>query len=129
DPRFVMPTPAPWKRAAFLVLLVFCFWLAFQIKGERAKPKVVHANRYSKQYKYRPAASPIVTETLKDGRVRVRGAAPTSFVIPPGRTRWMPVLCAPILCFFSSPPLFFLEYLGTTLQRRSTLTSGHDAHS
>jgi hypothetical protein len=33
--------------------------------------------RYSKEYKFRPAASPIITETLKDGRVRLRGAAPT----------------------------------------------------
>ncbi|KAJ7023570.1 hypothetical protein C8F04DRAFT_1133973 [Mycena alexandri] len=85
DPRFVMPTPAPWKRAALLMLLVFCFWLAFQIKGHRAKPKVVHASRYSKEYKYRPAASPIVTETLKDGRLRVRGAAPTTSVTPKPR--------------------------------------------
>jgi hypothetical protein len=38
--------------------------------------------RYSKEFKYRPAASPIVTETLKDGRVRVRGAAPTSGATP-----------------------------------------------
>jgi len=33
--------------------------------------------RYSKEYKFRPAASPIITETLKDGRVRLRGALPT----------------------------------------------------
>lgn len=33
--------------------------------------------RYSKDYKFRPAASPIITETLKDGRVRLRGALPT----------------------------------------------------
>ncbi|KAJ7136199.1 hypothetical protein C8R46DRAFT_1138200 [Mycena filopes] len=83
DPRFIMPTPAPWKRAALLLLLGFCFWLAFQIKGHRVgKANVVHASRYSKQYKYRPAASPIVTETLKDGRVRVRGAAPTTSATP-----------------------------------------------
>ena len=30
--------------------------------------------RYSKEYKFRPAASPIITERLKDGRVRLRGA-------------------------------------------------------
>ena len=33
--------------------------------------------RYSKQHKYRPAASPIIYEKLKDGKTRVRGAAPT----------------------------------------------------
>lgn len=34
--------------------------------------------RYSKEHKYRPAASPILTETLHDGRTRIRGAAPTA---------------------------------------------------
>ncbi|KAJ7602300.1 hypothetical protein DFH06DRAFT_910017, partial [Mycena polygramma] len=78
DPRFEQPPPAMWKRAALLFVMFFAFWLAFQIKGHRAGgTKVVHANRYSKEYKYRPAASPIITETLKDGRLRVRGAAPT----------------------------------------------------
>jgi hypothetical protein len=38
--------------------------------------------RYSKEFKYRPAASPVITETLKDGRIRVRGAAPTSSPTP-----------------------------------------------
>ncbi|KAJ7611343.1 hypothetical protein DFH06DRAFT_930588, partial [Mycena polygramma] len=78
DPRFEQPPPAMWKRTALLFVMFFAFWLAFQIKGHRAGgTKVVHANRYSKEYKYRPAASPIITETLKDGRLRVRGAAPT----------------------------------------------------
>ncbi|RXW15152.1 hypothetical protein EST38_g10701 [Candolleomyces aberdarensis] len=31
---------------------------------------------YSKEHKYRPAASPVITETLKDGRIRLRGATP-----------------------------------------------------
>ncbi|KAJ7846197.1 hypothetical protein B0H14DRAFT_2446467 [Mycena olivaceomarginata] len=82
DPRFEQTPPAAWKRAGLLVLILFCFWLAFQIKGHRAPPSVVHASRYSKEFKYRPAASPVVTETLKDGRVRVRGAAPTSSATP-----------------------------------------------
>jgi hypothetical protein len=30
--------------------------------------------RYSDEHKYRPAASPVITETLKDGRIRLRGA-------------------------------------------------------
>ncbi|KAJ7349720.1 hypothetical protein DFH08DRAFT_742259 [Mycena albidolilacea] len=82
DPRFEQTPPAAWKRAGLLALILFCFWLAFQIKGHRAPPNVVHASRYSKEFKYRPAASPVVTETLKDGRVRVRGAAPTSSATP-----------------------------------------------
>jgi hypothetical protein len=34
------------------------------------------SKRYSKDYKFRPAASPVVTEHLKDGRMRLRGALP-----------------------------------------------------
>lgn len=32
--------------------------------------------RYSDEFKFRPAASPVITETLKDGRIRLRGASP-----------------------------------------------------
>ncbi|KAJ7758308.1 Alpha/Beta hydrolase protein [Mycena metata] len=81
DPRFVMPTPAPWKRAALLVLLVFCFWLAFQIKGERAKPKVVHANRAQilKTIQIPPGG---VAHRHRDaqGRTRPRARGRTHFV-------------------------------------------------
>ena len=38
---------------------------------------LIFLSRYSKEHKFRPAASPIITETLRDGRVRIRGAAPT----------------------------------------------------
>lgn len=31
-------------------------------------------HRYSDEHKYRPAASPVITETLADGRIRLRGA-------------------------------------------------------
>ncbi|KAJ7510640.1 hypothetical protein B0H11DRAFT_1955584 [Mycena galericulata] len=82
DPRFIQPTPSPWKRAGLLLFIIFLFWLAFQFKGYHDKPKVIHASRYSKEFKYRPAASPIITETLKDGRLRVRGAAPTTSALP-----------------------------------------------
>lgn len=34
-------------------------------------------DRYSKEFKYRPAASPVITERLRDGRIRLRGAHPT----------------------------------------------------
>lgn len=32
-------------------------------------------SRYSDEFKYRPAASPVITEYLKDGRMRLRGAS------------------------------------------------------
>ncbi|KAJ6623644.1 hypothetical protein B0H10DRAFT_2008995 [Mycena sp. CBHHK59/15] len=82
DPRFEQPTPSPWKRAGLLLFLLFLFWLAFQLKNTAGPPKVIHASRYSREHKYRPAASPIITETLKDGRLRIRGAAPTTSVTP-----------------------------------------------
>lgn len=31
--------------------------------------------RYSDEHRYRPAASPVITEYLKDGRIRLRGAS------------------------------------------------------
>ena len=31
--------------------------------------------RYSDEFKYRPAASPVITDYLKDGRIRLRGAS------------------------------------------------------
>ena len=34
--------------------------------------------RYSKEHKFRPAASPIITHTLKDGRIKIHGAGPTT---------------------------------------------------
>ncbi|KAF7326466.1 Casein kinase I isoform alpha [Mycena sanguinolenta] len=82
DPRFAQPAPSPWKRVLLLLAIAFCFWLAYQLNRAPGPPKVIYANRYSKEHKYRPAASPIITETLKDGRLRVRGAAPTSSVTP-----------------------------------------------
>lgn len=33
------------------------------------------ARSYSDEFKYRPAASPVITEYLKDGRIRIRGAS------------------------------------------------------
>jgi hypothetical protein len=38
--------------------------------------------RYSKEHKFRPAASPVITHTLKDGRIRVHGAGPTAIPAP-----------------------------------------------
>ncbi|KAJ8592589.1 hypothetical protein M405DRAFT_733000 [Rhizopogon salebrosus TDB-379] len=74
DPRFNRPAPSLWKRVALLLVVAFLFWAAFQLKPQRSEPKIIHAERYSKEFKYRPAASPIITERLKDGVVRLRGA-------------------------------------------------------
>ncbi|KAG1827969.1 hypothetical protein EV424DRAFT_1345118 [Suillus variegatus] len=74
DPRFNRPAPSLWKRIALLLVVAFLFWAAFQVQPKRSQPKIIHAERYSKDYKYRPAASPVITERLKDGVVRLRGA-------------------------------------------------------
>ncbi|KAI0706414.1 hypothetical protein C8Q76DRAFT_629865 [Earliella scabrosa] len=82
DPRFNPPTPPAWKRIALVVFMLFLLWVGFRMRvaalqAVEEPPKVVHATRYSKDYKFRPAASPVITERLKDGRTRVRGAAPS----------------------------------------------------
>ncbi|KIJ63880.1 hypothetical protein HYDPIDRAFT_155504, partial [Hydnomerulius pinastri MD-312] len=67
-----------WKRVALLAFIAFLFWLSFSIRPKKnVEPNIIHASRYSKEFKYRPAASPIITERLKDGKVRVRGAYPS----------------------------------------------------
>ncbi|TDL25655.1 hypothetical protein BD410DRAFT_603295 [Rickenella mellea] len=78
DPRFDIPTPAPWKRAALIIFVLSLFWLAFRMQRVRLddRQQVIHASRYSKDHKFRPAASPVVTERLKDGKVRLRGGHP-----------------------------------------------------
>ncbi|KAH8113834.1 hypothetical protein DFH11DRAFT_278524 [Phellopilus nigrolimitatus] len=70
-----------WRRLLALLALsaLLCFALAV-LRPPAAQPKVVYANRYSKEHRFRPAASPIVTERLKDGRTRLRGAQPTRCV-------------------------------------------------
>ncbi|KAL1412695.1 hypothetical protein Q8F55_000442 [Vanrija albida] len=76
--EFNRPEPAWWKRAGLLVLILFLSWLAIKLGGIGGKkqPEVIYATRYSDEFKYRPAASPIITEHLKDGRIRIRGATP-----------------------------------------------------
>ena len=72
------------------VLLGFVLFKLLQQKFLPKPPRVIHADRwlhffiqvyfidcfcrYSADYKYRPAASPIVTEYLDDGTIRLRGA-------------------------------------------------------
>lgn len=53
-PTFLLPLPASLVR----------------------KPKIPLTRRYSEEHRYRPAASPVITEYLKDGRIRLRGASP-----------------------------------------------------
>ncbi|KJA15300.1 hypothetical protein HYPSUDRAFT_48530 [Hypholoma sublateritium FD-334 SS-4] len=88
DPRFNRPAPSPFKRAGLLLLIAALVWIALQMRSglleAKRKPQIIYASRYSKEHKYRPAASPIITETLKDGRIRLRGAiAPTATSTPP----------------------------------------------
>ncbi|KAF8590820.1 hypothetical protein K439DRAFT_1166549 [Ramaria rubella] len=73
DERFNPPPPSTWKRVALVFLVVFLFWLAIRMRPER-QPDIIYADRYSREHKYRPAASPVITEKLKDGRTRLRGA-------------------------------------------------------
>ncbi|KAF9218836.1 hypothetical protein BS17DRAFT_719406 [Gyrodon lividus] len=78
DARFDRPSPPAWKRVALIAFIIFLFWLSFSFRpNKNVNPNIIHASRYSKEFKYRPAASPIITERLKDGKVRLRGAYPT----------------------------------------------------
>ncbi|EMD37164.1 hypothetical protein CERSUDRAFT_115076 [Gelatoporia subvermispora B] len=77
DPRFNPPTPSVWKRVALLVLIVVLFYVGIKMRVNIAKQsQVVYADRYSEEFKYRPAASPVITERLNDGRTLLRGAQP-----------------------------------------------------
>ncbi|KAG7446858.1 uncharacterized protein BT62DRAFT_919424 [Guyanagaster necrorhizus] len=68
------------KRIAFLIFVGFFFWLAYAARQRHLarQKKIVYATRYSNEFKFRPAASPIITETLKGGGTRLRGANPTA---------------------------------------------------
>ncbi|KAF9555894.1 hypothetical protein CPC08DRAFT_642253 [Agrocybe pediades] len=83
--------PSPLKRFALIVLLIFACWMGFQLCSSmlaaKRKPRIIYASRYSKEHKFRPAASPIITETLKDGRIRLRGALPTEEPKPPQKKK------------------------------------------
>ncbi|KIM21125.1 hypothetical protein M408DRAFT_333638 [Serendipita vermifera MAFF 305830] len=80
-----------WCRAAILTVLIVLgsyLWLswtdpdqvemrkqAWEAAMEKIRGKqVVYANRYSKEHRFRPAASPIITEVLPDGRKKIKGA-------------------------------------------------------
>ncbi|KAF8327275.1 uncharacterized protein EI90DRAFT_3127330 [Cantharellus anzutake] len=76
DPRFVEPTPAHWKRAALILFILFLAWAGYKLRSMRSDPVYVYADRYSQQFKYRPAASPIIRRRLPDGRIEIRGDYP-----------------------------------------------------
>ncbi|KAF8219988.1 hypothetical protein L208DRAFT_1336363 [Tricholoma matsutake] len=82
DPRFDQPTPSPYKRAALVIFTILLFWIALSLRASllahKRSSKVIYASRYSKEHKFRPAASPIITHTLKDGRLRIHGAGPAA---------------------------------------------------
>ena len=50
--------------------------LAAAPTGNRDGDALTSRGRYSEEFRYRPAASPVITEYLKDGRIRLRGASP-----------------------------------------------------
>jgi hypothetical protein len=105
------PQVSPLKRTSLLIFFAILCWLAYSnVLHTKRKPNIIHASRsvliswnlfltladnnkklhrkkrYSKDYKFRPAASPVITETLKDGRMRLRGALPEPTqqpVLPP----------------------------------------------
>ncbi|KDQ10961.1 hypothetical protein BOTBODRAFT_35729 [Botryobasidium botryosum FD-172 SS1] len=63
-----------WKRVLVILFFAVLVALAYLIRSAGPpEPEIIYADRYSKEHKYRPAASPIITETLKDGRIRIRG--------------------------------------------------------
>lgn len=95
DAKFTQPPVSRFKRTSLLLICAILCLLAYSnVLHTKRNPKIIHAsrpvmfwvlskladknlsNRYSKDYKFRPAASPVVTETLRDGRVRLRGALP-----------------------------------------------------
>ncbi|WWC91605.1 uncharacterized protein L201_006551 [Kwoniella dendrophila CBS 6074] len=77
--EFNRPPPIWWKRVLLVIALIFMAWLSIWLgkKGmeESNKPTIIYASRYSDEHKYRPAASPVITEYLSGNRIRLRGAS------------------------------------------------------
>ncbi|TFK63295.1 hypothetical protein BDN72DRAFT_776026 [Pluteus cervinus] len=71
------------RKILLLIGVAGMLWsFALTLKHREKKPEIIYASRYSKEHKFRPAASPIITETLKDGRIRIRGSGPTPTATP-----------------------------------------------
>ncbi|KAF8604321.1 hypothetical protein BDV93DRAFT_440667 [Ceratobasidium sp. AG-I] len=69
-------TTSAFRRVLLIPVLVFLFYLSFKYyvwATKPVQPEIIYADRYSEKHRFRPAASPIITEKLKDGRIRIRG--------------------------------------------------------
>ncbi|KAK8853132.1 hypothetical protein IAR55_003833 [Kwoniella newhampshirensis] len=79
--EFNRPPPPWWKRLLLIFALIGMGWMSVYLGkkglggGGTGKKEVIYASRYSDEFKYRPAASPVITEYLPDGRTRIRGAS------------------------------------------------------
>ncbi|KAG8990608.1 hypothetical protein FRB94_004516 [Tulasnella sp. JGI-2019a] len=65
------------RVAGVLFFLLLFLILYYKLIGKNIVPKkpvIIHADRYSKKYKYRPAASPVITEHLPGNTIVLRGA-------------------------------------------------------
>ncbi|KAI0701207.1 hypothetical protein BC835DRAFT_1265250 [Cytidiella melzeri] len=78
DPRFNPPIPSAWTRAALVAFVICLMYFAVTLRKTLAQaPETVQVQRYSDEYQFRPAASPVITEYLPNGNVRLRGAQAT----------------------------------------------------
>ncbi|KAF8917087.1 hypothetical protein CPB85DRAFT_238900 [Mucidula mucida] len=71
---------SPFKRTILFIFVGLALAIVYsrlKSKSLERQNKVVYAKRYSDEFKFRPAASPIITETLKGGGTKLRGALPT----------------------------------------------------
>ncbi|KII90683.1 hypothetical protein PLICRDRAFT_39264 [Plicaturopsis crispa FD-325 SS-3] len=60
DSRLAQPTPSAWKHVSLLAFVALLFWLSFSIHFPTRGAPIVHdTNRYSKEFRFRPAASPV----------------------------------------------------------------------
>ncbi|WVR00196.1 hypothetical protein IAU59_007338 [Kwoniella sp. CBS 9459] len=79
--EFNRPPPSWWKRVLLVIALLAMGWISIKLGslgwGARKddKPTIIYASRYSDEHKYRPAASPVITEYLPGNRIRLRGAS------------------------------------------------------
>ncbi|WWC71916.1 uncharacterized protein I206_105875 [Kwoniella pini CBS 10737] len=76
--EFNRPPPSIWKRLLLILALLIMAWLSIWLgkKGIKEKgPTIIYANRYSDEFKYRPAASPVITEYLSKNKIKIRGAS------------------------------------------------------
>ncbi|KIY67414.1 hypothetical protein CYLTODRAFT_454445 [Cylindrobasidium torrendii FP15055 ss-10] len=78
----IQPSPrgmSPLRKAIlifFIGIALAVVYGKYKANAEARANRVVYAKRYSEEFKYRPAASPIITETLKGGGTKLRGAQP-----------------------------------------------------